>query len=135
MMTEAKFIIGLVVAILLSVAVSYFWQDYRSAKQAELQNVSRGRVLENTSATIDDGAIAEAVAEEVDRVLSSSRTEFTDNQTKAKANEPETAHRATRTVPVSVRNNFKQRRLARERFGCVPGECEASDQAGNAPER
>lgn len=134
-MIPIKFWIGLIAAIGLSVGATLFFQHYQSlVAAASLAEVRKGTAT-NTSATVIDGQAADSAAQRVEFVLTDSRDTFNHNQSKAKANEPETAQRANRVVPVSVRNNFKQRRLARERLGCVPGECEASDAAGDATER
>lgn len=134
-MSDIKLIIGLAVAIALSVGASLFWNHYSDLVTASKLSEARKETAINTTATIDDGVVAEKVAQEVARVLSTNRTTFTDNQTKAKANEPETASRAVRTVPVSVRNNYAERRRARERLGCVRVECETGNPAGDAAKR
>lgn len=134
-MSPFKLYVGLAVAILLSVGATLFYHHYQSlVEAAHLAEVRKGTAA-NASATVIDGQAADTAAQKVEFVLTDTRDTFTHNQSKAKANEPETAQRADRVVPVSVRNNFKQRRLARERLGCVSVQCEAGDAAGNPSER
>lgn len=132
---QAKAIIGLIVAIFVSVGVSIFLQDYITAKRDAELAVSRKDTATNTVATVDDGVAADKIAAAVEGVLTDSREQFQQNQQKAKANEPETADRATRPVPRSVRNNFKERRLARERSGYLQSEPAQDDAASDTPQR
>jgi hypothetical protein len=123
-MTPIKFYIGLIVAVIFGVAIALFGADYRRLQQASAQNENRGQVLQNASDGIKDGEEIDTVQQAYTRGLADARAAFQQQKSEAKRNEPETAMRAVRPVPDSVRDAARQRRLARERLGCAGRECE-----------
>jgi len=122
-MKRIEIIIGLTVAVILSVGVSLFARDYMDAKRAQAQNEQRGRVLINATAGIERGVDVDAFLSNNDVVIGTGRETFNRTMQEARRHEPETAARADRAVPVSVRNAYRERRLARERRGCTGSEC------------
>lgn len=134
-MVPIRFYIGLALALALGVGVALFGAHYRQLQNAAGQNEQRGAVIENTSAGIADGVEIDMERARLDALMASNRDDFQRAKTEAKRNEPETATRATRAVPDSVRAAFRERRLARERRGCTGDECRQDDQQSPASER
>lgn len=128
----AKVVTGLVLAVALGVMVALFGADYAQMRKAAAQNEQRGQVLVNTSAGVADGVEIDQVQEAYKKGLDDARSTFQQAKSEAKRNEPETASRAGRAVPDSVRSAYRERRRSRERLGCVSGECPQDDNA-NAP--
>lgn len=127
--------VKLILALIIGAAVLFGVQKVLDWREAAQQNEQRGRTITATSGIINDGSKADADRTTTDTGISQGRQEFHDNQQEAKRNEPETAARADRAVPASVRNNFRARRLARERSGCVGDECQARPPASASSER
>ena len=126
-MNPAKFYIGLIVAVVLSVVVSLFAGHYRRLQEGSVLGQQRGQVLENTSAGVEESIDIDEFNAGYNAALSANRTAFQQAKQEAIRNEPATASRAVRPVPDSVRNAFRERRRARERLGCAGREC-AQDQ-------
>ena len=76
-----------------------------------------------SSGIIEDSAKADEDRSNVDYAVGQGRDAFRQSYQGAEANEPEVADHASRAVPLSVRRAFRERRLARERSGCVEGQC------------
>lgn len=125
----------LLFAIALSVGATWFVGDYMSVRKASAVGQQRGQVLETTSGVIVDGQQAQGESDMVQQGIAQAATQFQTNQQEAQANEPQTRIRAATVVPDSVRNNYRERRRARERLGCLPGQCAEGDAAGAAAER
>ena len=104
-------------------------------REAASQNESRGHVIEDTSAAVRDAAIIDKEQAARDDAIAAARNTFQQSKQKAIRNEPEIATRATRVVPVSVRDAFRERRLARERLGCVAAECHQDHEGDTAAKR
>ena len=107
----------------------------RQLREAAVQNESRGHVIEDTSAAVRDAAIIDKEQAARDDAIAAARNTFQQSKQKAIRNEPEIATRATRVVPVSVRDAFRERRLARERLGCVAAECRQDHEGDTAAKR
>lgn len=122
-MTPTKFYIGLGVALLLGVGIALFGADYRRLQRASAQNEHRGQVLTNASAGAAESIDIDEFQAGYNAALAANRDAFQKAKTEAKRNEPETAARAVRPVPDSVRGAYRERRLARERLGCAGREC------------
>ena len=105
------------------------WHD--ASQAAEVQ----GRTLEATSGIIGDGTKADAERDATDTGLAKAREDFNRRYQEDKRNDPETAARAVRVVPQRVRDNFRARRLARERLGCAGSECQARSEEDESSER
>lgn len=120
---------------LLAVAIAAGAMYVSNLREASALSEQRGTTLQTTSAVIDDGAIADQAQAAVAQGIAAGRDQFTETYNEAKRHEPTVADRADRPVAASVRDAYRQRRLARERSGCVRSECEARGQAGDATER
>lgn len=123
MKMQAQVVVMLIVAIVIAVSLSLFGADYVATKRAAAVGVQRGGTLEAASLAIYDGTQAEADRTRITQGLDLGSITFRYQLDEAQRNEPETAERADRTVPVSVRNAYRDRRRARERLGCVGSEC------------
>ena len=123
-MKQAELIVGLLIAVILAVAISLAGGHYLSLQKQAAVGQQRGGVLESTSQGVAEGERIEAVQEAYNQGLQAGRQTFHETKEEAKRNEPQTAERAIRTVPPSVRNAYRERRRARERLGCAGSECE-----------
>ena len=81
-----------------------------------------------SSEMAEDGAKADEDRGNVDYAVGQGRDAFNHSYEGAKSNEPEVAARSNRPVPDSVRRAFRERRLARERSGCVTSQCESRSE-------
>lgn len=122
-MKQIELYAGLLLAVIVSVGVSLFAGHYRELQRAAATNELRGGVLTNASAGINRGVDIDNFLSSNDVVIGTGREAFTHTIAEAKRHEPEVADRADRPVPASVRNAYRERRLARERRGCPAGEC------------
>lgn len=120
---------------MLAVAIAVGVVYVRGLQKASVVSEQRGTTLQTTTATINDGDIADQAQAAVEQGIAEGRATFNNTINEAKRNEPTVADRSNRAVPVSVRNAYRERRLSRERSGCVRVECEARGQAGDAAER
>jgi hypothetical protein len=130
---DIKVIIGLIVTILITVALILGSQTVISWKEGYDQNQINTGKLESTSGIIDDGAKADENRAEVDQTVAQGRDQFNQDYEGAMRNEPETAARADRPVPDSVRKAFRERRIARERSGCAGQQCGEGPEASSPP--
>lgn len=135
MKLQLEVVIGLIVAVVLAVALSLGANHYMSLREAAAQNEQRGQVLQTTSGIIKDADTTATQRQQEQAQVATGRIDFHATIEEAKRNEPETADRATRTVPASVRNAYRERRLARERLGRASERSEARAGTENAPER
>lgn len=127
--------VKLIIALLIGAAVLFGVQKVLDWREGAQVGEQRGRTATATSGIINDGTKADAQRDTVDTGIAQGRDKFNDNYQEAKRNEPETAARADRSVPVSVRNAYRARRLARERLGCIGSECVGRPEAEDATER
>lgn len=134
-MTQIKLAVILLVAVILSVGVTLFTGHYRELTRAAEQNEQRAGVLANASAGIEDGVDIDAFLSSNQVVIGTGRNNFQRAKQEAIRNEPETADRADRAVPDSVRRAYRERRIARERRGCAGGQCQQDNQARPAAQR
>lgn len=122
---QIKIIIGLIVTVVLSVLLTLGGNHYMSLRKAAAENEHKAGVLVATSHGVEVGAANDIEQRETEAAVTQARQEFTIRVQEAKRNEPQTADRADRPVPGSVRAAYRERRLARERRGCAGDECEA----------
>lgn len=125
----------LIGAVLLGCALLWGYNTVMDWREAAQVNEQRGAKIEATDGIITDGAKADADRNDDNNAVNTGRDTYNTAKEEAKRNEPETAVRADRTVPASVRNAFRARRLARERLDCVGNECEARPAAASAAQR
>ncbi len=126
-LTQARQIIVLV---LLSLILGFvIWDRVEKADLEEKAAVGeqRGEVLTNASAGIQEGVNIDEFQAGYAAALQQGRDNFKSDKQKAIQNEPATAARASTRVPDSVRNAYRERRLARERLGCAGSECQKDD--------
>lgn len=135
MIPDMKFYIGLVLAVVLAVVVSLFAGEYRSGQEAKMVADQQVRTMQSTSAGVSEGLRIDEFQAGFNMAQQANRNAFQQSKNEAIAREPETAARATRTVPDSVRNAYRARRIARERSGCVGVECQQDDSTSVAAER
>ena len=105
------------------------WHD------ASKQNEQRGQTMEATVGITQDGATADAHQTATDTAVGQGNYDFGTTYAKDERHDPIVATRSTGTVPQRVRDNFRARRLARERSGCFGDECAALDEGEDAAER
>lgn len=120
---NVRIVLWLIVALVLGVGMTTAYNHYMNLRDKAQLADSRGTVLETASGTMADGAVADQSAAAVETAVAGAADAFANAINEAKRNEPETADRADRRVPDSVRAAYRARRLARERSGCVQGEC------------
>jgi len=130
-----KFYIRLGVLVVLLVVLAVLIVRYRQGREAVVLSENRGAVLENTSAGVREGGVIDNEQAERDAGLAAGRERFQQAKREAIRNEPQTADRADRPVPDSVRDAFRERRRARERLGCAGRECGEDDATDPAAER
>lgn len=104
---------------------------YDASRVAEQQ----GRTLEATVGINADGVAADGQRAERDEGLARARDEFNQRYKEDVRYDPATADRADRVVPQRVRDNFRARRLARERLGCAGSKCESRPAPDDPAER
>lgn len=117
MKLEAQVVGALVLTVVIAVGLSLGVSHYLGLRKAAAQNEQRGQVIQTTSGQNADNDTVATQAREENTHVASGREEFKITIEEAKRNEPATANRATNSVPDSVRNAYRQRRLARERSG------------------
>lgn len=105
------------------------WYDLKSRAESSVQ------IGKTTSDLNQDGEKADEDRGKVAKGLDEGRDQFERDYEGAKRDEPEVATRASRTVPVRVRDTFRKRRLARERLGCVGTKCETRPGEDSSAER
>ena len=127
--------IKLIIAVLVGCALLWGWNTVMDWREAAQVNERRGDKIIATEGIMNDGAKADADRADDDSAVSTGRETYHNAKEEAKRNEPETADRAMRTVPASVRNAFRARRLARERLDCAGDECQAGPATSRAAQR
>lgn len=99
------------------------------------QNVQKGQTMEATVGITTDGAAADAHQGATDTKVEKGNYDFGNTYQEDERHDPNVATRSSRDVPQRVRNNFRARRLARERSGCVGGECDPFAETEDPAER
>lgn len=99
------------------------------------QNEQRGRTMEATSGIIEDGTKADAERGERDTGLQQAREDFQRQYQEDKRNDKDTSVHSSGIVPQRVRDNFRARRLARERLGCAGEQCLEGSEEDTSSER
>lgn len=122
-------------AVIVAVSIVVLNDKWKDGQEAVATIEIMKPIAKDTTVTINEGVVAEAARKAYELGVNKARDEFKQQQAEDKRNDPETAARADRVVPRSVRNNFQKRRAARERLGCPSGECAEGDAAQSAPER
>lgn len=127
--------VKLIIALVIGCLLFYFGQTVLDWREGAQQNEQRGRTMQATTDIAKDGAKADEQRLFIDVGLLEARARFNQQLEEDKANEPEVAERADRTVPSSRLRAFRERRLARERLGCAGEQCQSRSTEANAPER
>ena len=130
-----KEVIALVLVVLAVVGLQLAGLHYLNLRQAAAQNETRGGLLKSASDGIAQGVHIDAAQQTYNQGLAAARAEFQVNQQEAQRHDPQLAARAATAVPDRVRDNFRARRLARERLGCAGSECEEGRSKGDAAQR
>ena len=99
------------------------------------QNVQKGQTMEATVGVTKDGTVADAAQGATDTTVVKGNYDFGNTYKEDERHDPIVASRTTRVVPQRVRDNFRARRIARERSGCVGGQCDPYAEAEDASER
>jgi hypothetical protein len=133
MKLEMQVIAGLIIAVLLAVGISLWGSHYMNLQREAALAKTRAGVLTTTSQGVADGTRIDQAQATTNAALAQGRETFHVTIQEAKRNEPETANRAVRPVPDSVRNAAAERRRARERLGCAGGECDEGRHASPTP--
>lgn len=127
--------VELVVAGVIAGGIVLAYNHYQAIKAEAQAGRQHKTVLGTASGVVTDGAAADRSSAAVDQAVAGAADAFANAIEEAKRNEPETARRADGLVPDSVRNAYRERRLARERSGCVSGECPPSRDEDETPKR
>lgn len=127
--------IKLVLAVLVGCALLWGGQKVLSWREAAALSEQQGRTAGATVGISQDGAKADADRVATDTGVRQGRDQFNQTYDEANRHEPETAARSDRAVPVRVRDAFRERRLARQRLGCVGEQCEPGPEADAPAER
>jgi len=135
MSVSPKFVAALICTVLLTLAVVFGAQHYNALKAKAALADSRGTTLTTATGMVNDGTAADAKKATVDTGVGQARSQFQQSTREAKQNEPTVASRADAPVPVSVRNAYRARRLARERLGHSEGERASPAESASPPER
>lgn len=116
--------IKLLVAVGIGAAVLFAGQRVLDWKEGAEANEVAGRTMKATSGILNDGQKSSEDRNNVDTGVLAGRHNYNETYEEANRNEPETAARSDRAVPDSVRNAFRERRIARERLGCTGDDCQ-----------
>lgn len=112
---QVELLIAVIVAIVISVLSSVGTSHYLSLKK----KADRGQVVEGISRTTSEIQADMDLAKDITHTfrfdLLQGERDFLIRQSDGETNDETVASRADQPVPVSVRDNFKARRLARER--------------------
>lgn len=127
--------IKLIIAVALGAAVLFFGQRVLDWKEGAEQNEARGRTMEATSGIINDGVRADEDRSVTDDAIADGRDTFNTTTQRDRNNEPQTASRDSAAVPASRLRAFRERRLARERSGCIGEQCEPRSEGATASQR
>jgi len=132
---SVKIIGSVVTAIILALLVIIAVGSIQSLRNAAAVGEQRGGVLGSASEGVAQGVKIDQEQQRESVVISAGRDTFQRTKSEAIRNEPTTADRATRAVPDSVRQAYRDRRRARERLGCAGSECAQDDDAHEAAQR
>lgn len=99
------------------------------------QNVQKEQTMEATVGVTKDGTVADAAQGATDTTVVKGNYDFGNTYKEDERHDPIVASRTTRVVPQRVRDNFRARRIARERSGCVGSQCDPYAEAEDASER
>jgi len=117
-------VIKIVLAIILLIVVFLGVRKILSWREDAEAGEVKARVIDATSSIIKREEVKQEERKEVDIVIAKARTNFQRRIEEDKVNEPAIAERAERLVPDSRLRAFRERRLERERLGCIEAECE-----------
>ena len=129
---QIAYFLGLVVAVLL---VVFGLRTLKSWYDGSRQNVQKGQTMEATVGVTKDGTVADAAQGATDTTVVKGNYDFGNTYKEDERHDPIVATRSTGAVPQRVRDNFRARRIARERSGCVGGQCDPYAEAEDASER
>lgn len=119
-----KMILAIVAAILMAAAISWGTNDLITLRHAAEQNEQRGGVMVATQGGLADTARIDQEQEAFNAGVLAGRDAFKQSKQEAQRHDPATATRAVAAVPDSLRNAYRERRLARERSGCASTQCD-----------
>lgn len=132
---QLQLLLAVFVAVVISVLSSVGISHYRSLKKA----ANRALVVEGISRTTTefqaDGDLAKGITHTFQFDLLQGEQDFLFRQTQGEMKDETVVSRADKPVPVSVRDNFKARRLARERSQRAALERLGSPEAESSAER
>lgn len=116
------------IAIAMAVIIVWFTIDRIGQWRARNQAVDQATApltskIEATSGINSDAAIADGMREQADRAAATASANFRRSIARANQDDPTTADRASRPVPVGVRDAFRERRITVERSGCTGSGC------------
>lgn len=135
MKTHVQLILYALAAVVISVGIGILNDKWKEGQQARAIVEESKPINQAATDTINEGVIAQTAQKAYELGVNRARDEFKQQQAEDKRHEPETAARADRAVPRSVLNNFAKRRAARERLGCVSGECPDAGEQAEATKR
>ena len=129
-----KDFLKLVVCLLLGGLIITGWNKVIEWKTAADLSEQQTRTAGTTIGILGDNSRSAAESQADQNQLSQGVQQFTITIEEGQRNDPEARARADRPVPDSVRNAFRERRLARERSGCIGAGCRAEPDT-NAPSK
>lgn len=105
------------------------WYDLRQTVETQ------GHIGKAASGIETDASKADANRAKTDNGIKAGRDDFQNRYQRDIRDDTETATHSTHVVPKRVRDNFRERRLARERSGCTGTKCESRSPENDPPER
>lgn len=105
------------------------WYDLRQTVETQ------GHIGKAASGIETDASKADANRAKADNEIKTGRNDFQNRYQRDIRDDAETATHSTHVVPKRVRDNFRERRLARERSGCTGTKCEPGSSENDPPER
>lgn len=105
------------------------WYDLRQTVETQ------GHIGKAATGIETDASKADADREQADNGIKTGRNDFQNRYQRDIRDDAETATHSTHVVPKRVRDNFRERRLARERSGCAGAKCQPGSEEDNASQR
>lgn len=134
-MIPTKDTLHLLLALLIGGAILWMGQTVMSWKEAHDLSKQQTRTAEATSGILKDEEVSTKEQDKQGTVLTEGREQFNARTEEANKNDPTAAERSVRPVPDSLRRAYRERRLARERLGCVGENCGKELAPDPAPKR
>lgn len=131
-MTET---IKLICAVLITALIILGGRKVLDWRDKAIQSEEQTRTMQSTSGIVKAGGEAAKDRGRVQGAVNQAREQFDTQIQEDSKHEPETLARGNMLVPTSRLHAFRERRLARERFGCAASHCVPGDKASDPSKR